>query len=381
MRESILATLTPDMQLYKIQDGLLESVPLPGPFKPLLPGSGFYWLAVAQASLPAGLPELQQLAQQLGGAPLLDLHVTDLQSMQHPSNYDYTSVYDLVIFRRLQWVGKVGTEPVAAANIFQQIATQAVSFVVYDQLLISVHPDGCEVARGMLSRFQDNETTLVNSVSGVRGLPSPNRFRFPSNSADLMLRMIDAMVDAYLAIRKDLTAGLEVWLSELLKPNPKVRDWTGLMAARNELQALEDICDEQHEALREWLASYAQPNAPGTGTEAHDTVVARARDLIEHIQRVVQHVRRLEASAETSVQIYFGAQSHRANNIMKTLTALTAVFLPLNLITGFFGMNFEFLPLIHQPSGLWWAMGFMTLVAIVLVVVFWRKRYLARSTR
>jgi Mg2+ and Co2+ transporter CorA len=96
---------------------------------------------------------------------------------------------------------------------------------------------------------------------------------------------------------------------------------------------------------------------------------------------VSQHVRRLESSAETGVQIYFGAQSHRTNNIMRTLTALTAVFLPLNLITGFFGMNFEFLPLIHQPEGLWWAVAAMVIVAVILVLVFWRKRYLARSTR
>jgi magnesium transporter len=370
-----------DMQLYKIQDGLLESVSLLAPAKPLSPGTGFYWLAVAQASLPTALPELQHLAQQLGGAPLLDLHVTDLQSIQHPSHYDYTSVYDMVIFRRLQRVEKAAAEPVTPTHIYQRIATQAVSFIVYDHLLISVHPLGCDIAKGMVSRFQDNDAALVPAGAGARDLQSPNRFRFPSNSADLMLRMIDAMVDAYLAIRKDLTAGLEVWLSELLKPNPKIRDWTGLMVARNELKALEDICEEQLDALREWLASYAQPNAPGIGTEAHDTVVARGRDLIEHIQRVVQHVGRLEASAETSVQIYFGAQSHRTNNIMKTLTALTAVFLPLNLITGFFGMNFEFLPLIHQPDGLWWAVAIMTLVAVTLVVIFWRKQYLARSTR
>jgi Mg2+ and Co2+ transporter CorA len=55
--------------------------------------------------------------------------------------------------------------------------------------------------------------------------------------------------------------------------------------------------------------------------------------------------------------------------------------LPLNLVTGFFGMNFEFLPLIHQQRGLWWAIGFMLVVAVSLVLFFWRKRYLTRSSR
>jgi magnesium transporter len=96
---------------------------------------------------------------------------------------------------------------------------------------------------------------------------------------------------------------------------------------------------------------------------------------------VVTHVRRLEQSAETAVQMHFSVQGSRTNDIMRTLTVLTAIFLPLNLITGFFGMNFESLPLIHQQTGLWWALGTMVVVAAALSVFFWRKRYLARSPR
>jgi Mg2+ and Co2+ transporter CorA len=66
---------------------------------------------------------------------------------------------------------------------------------------------------------------------------------------------------------------------------------------------------------------------------------------------------------------------------MRTLTVLTAIFLPMNFFTGFFGMNFEFLPLIHQQRGLWWAIGLMLALALVLLLVFWRKRYLTRSSR
>ncbi len=51
--------------------------------------------------------------------------------------------------------------------------------------------------------------------------------------------------------------------------------------------------------------------------------------------------------------MHFSAQSHRTNNIMRTLTVLTAIFLPLNLVTGFFGMNFDRLPLIHSSRGFW----------------------------
>ena len=63
---------------------------------------------------------------------------------------------------------------------------------------------------------------------------------------------------------------------------------------------------------------------------------------------------------------------------MRTLTVLTAIFMPLNLVTGFFGMNFEALPLIHSARGFWWAFGLMLVLGVGASWYFWRKRYLGR---
>jgi len=66
---------------------------------------------------------------------------------------------------------------------------------------------------------------------------------------------------------------------------------------------------------------------------------------------------------------------------VRTLTVLTAIFLPLNLITGFFGMNFESLPLIHSGAGFWIAFFSMLAVGAGLALFFWRKRYLGTQGR
>jgi len=94
---------------------------------------------------------------------------------------------------------------------------------------------------------------------------------------------------------------------------------------------------------------------------------------------VLTHVRRLESMAENAVQMHFSAQSHRTNEIMRTLTVLTAIFLPLNLVTGFFGMNFEGLPLIHSARGFWIIFSVMLVLGLGLSWFFWRKRYLGRT--
>ena len=146
---------------------------------------------------------------------------------------------------------------------------------------------------------------------------------------------------------------------------------------------LDEVCDDQHAAIQDWIE--ALKNWPEAGTPQNqreqDLLQVRSRDVLEHIERVVHHVRRLEQSAETAVQMHFNAQSHRTNQIMRTLTVLTAIFLPLNLIAGIFGMNFEFMPLLHQSGGFWITLSFMALTALNLVVFFWRKRYLESSRR
>jgi magnesium transporter len=156
-----------------------------------------------------------------------------------------------------------------------------------------------------------------------------------------------------------------------------------LLDARISLHHLDEICEDQRAAIQDWIEALAawEPGEYIDGQRGLELLKVRSRDVLEHIERVVHHVRRLEQNAETAVQMHFSAQSNRTNDIMRTLTALTAIFLPLNLIAGIFGMNFEFIPLLHQKSGFWWAMGGMLTIAAALGVVFWRKRYLARTGR
>jgi hypothetical protein len=66
-----------------------------------LPEQGFLWLAFSRSHFEQHLPAIQASLQQLTGQSLVDLHVSDLLNGQLPSRYDFTSHYDLLVFRRL----------------------------------------------------------------------------------------------------------------------------------------------------------------------------------------------------------------------------------------------------------------------------------------
>ncbi len=344
----------------------------------------FVWISCTRGEFESTLDPIQTTLQQLTGVQLLDLHISDLRNQHLPSRYDFTSEYDLLVFRRLA-TSPPNSDPVLPnqANgpnrpfggppILRRIDTSPVGFAVFDQVLLTVHPQDCFVRDVYASK-------LTNAVAQEQRPPS---HRLATSPADLMLRIVNLMVDGFLELRRELTHQLDHWQTELLNPKSRFNNWGALLQARLSLHQLDEICEDQRAAIQDWieaLKAWPEEDAVASRRE-RELLQVRSRDVLEHIERVVHHVRRLEQSAEAAIQMHFSAQSHRTNEIMRTLTVLTAIFLPLNLIAGIFGMNFEFIPLVHRSTGFWWAVGGMGLTAITLVVVFWRKRYLARASR
>ncbi|MEO8081746.1 MAG: magnesium transporter CorA family protein, partial [Caldimonas sp.] len=234
---------------------------------------------------------------------------------------------------------------------------------------LTVHPIDCLVREFFAARLQ-NQTNTVESRFGAR---------MPTSPADLMLRMVNHMVDSYLELRRLLSRQLDELQQEVF--GRRRANWRLLLEARNALHVLEDTCEDQRAAITEWvdaLEEWPEEKDHALRREREQLRV-RSRDVLEHIERVLSHVRRLGASSETAVQMHFSEQSNRTNDIMRALTVLTAIFLPLNLVTGFFGMNFEGLPLVHSARGFWIVFFVMLGLGLGTSYFFWRKRYLGKS--
>ncbi len=345
-----------------------------------LPTQGFVWMAFSRREFELLQVQLQKSVVDWLGVSLHELHVQDLLNNQLPSHYDYTADYDLLVFRRLAR-GRTETDLAkpgvilhqentqSGPGILRKIDTSPVAFLWLDRLVITVHPVDCAV----LSHFAARLLTAASLA------PAQAAHRLPANPADLVLRMVSHVVDAYLDLRRELTRQLDHWQTRLLDPHAHFNDWSALLNARLSLHYLEEVCEDQRAAIQDWIAALESwPEDVLYPATSLDMLKVRSRDVLEHIERVVHHVGRLEQSAETAVQMHFNVQINRTNEVMRTLTVLTAIFLPLNLITGYFGMNFENFPALHAEGGVRWTEVLMIVVALTLAWIFWRRRYIGR---
>jgi len=339
----------------------------------LVPANGFLWIDATHDEVAAGPEAWRDAVARVTGTQIYDLHLTDVVNLHHPSYFDSTQQYELVVFRKLALASNG-----AAANgddidakrkippALQKLATIPVSFILMERVLITVRAKSSRTIEAARSRLHDYRRSAGGTAHGSRPSSSPQ---------ELMLRLVNAMVDQYLELRQPLTAQLDRWQRALLNPRRPFNDWMALLDARNELHKLDHLCEEQHDALQE-LRDHLIDTYGDENSRAKDLLLVRINDVMEHITRVLTHARRLESSLESAVQIHFASVSHRTSEIMRTLTVITALFMPLTLITGIFGMNFNEIPLLKHPEGFWITMASMVVIVVVLLFFFRRKRYL-----
>lgn len=322
-----------------------------------LPEAGFLWIDVHTGTGRQWAED----ARRLTGVEIFEEHLLDTENFAHPSFYDSTADYEMIVMRAL------GPPPAPTVPARIRIQTRPAVFFVLPRCLVTIRP-------------ADN--TLVPQVRDRILSAARYNQRIPAMPEELMLRLLSGLVDRYLELRQPLTAQLETWQRNLLNPRRPFKDWTTLLEARMELRKLQHLSEEQLDAIQEWRDERLEHNEPADGSGSalppiNDTLSVRATDLVEHIQRVLTHARGLESSIDSAVQLHFSATAFRTAEIMRVLTVLTAIFMPLTLITGIFGMNFGSMPLIHTERGFWLTLGAMGLIGMVMLAVFTARRYVA----
>lgn len=391
--------------------------------------ASFVWADFATDEVTQAPSAWRDSLAALTGAPILDLHLADATNGAHPSFFDTTNAYDMVIFRKLTFetsrlfaeaeaeasstntgtnadrapppTGATGPAPPAAAMpattkasrkhppgflpALARIDTQPVTFFVFDSVLVTVRPSPSRTIDQVRQRLLDTCGTPRSAAARTNGGTGLlHGVRPPTRPEDLMLRLLNAMVDRYLDLRAPLTRQLDRWQRALLSTRRSFSSWEGLLDARIQLRRLEHLSEEQRDALQEFRDSLldnqysAGTDTAPTSASRDEVLLVRLTDLMEHILRVLAHARRLEDSIESAVQIHFSAVAHRTNRTMRALTIITALFMPLTLITGVFGMNFARMPWLQEANGFWWAIALMAAVVAATGGIWALARWLDR---
>jgi len=97
------------------------------------------------------------------------------------------------------------------------------------------------------------------------------------------------------------------------------------------------------------------------------------RDVYDHTVQALEIVESLRETATSVMEIYLSVQNQHLNEVMKVLTVMATLFIPLTFIASIYGMNFEVMPELRWRYGYAWALGLMALTAAGLVT-FFKKR-------
>jgi len=96
-------------------------------------------------------------------------------------------------------------------------------------------------------------------------------------------------------------------------------------------------------------------------------------DVHDHMEYILTSIEMFAGVSENLINYSFNMSSHEMNEVMRTLTVATVLFVPLTLLTGYFGMNFDFMWSIHGRSDLFFWEIAIPMMTVIITVFFWAE--------
>ncbi|NAR98547.1 magnesium transporter CorA family protein [Acinetobacter haemolyticus] len=339
----------------------------------------FIWVDSLRQDLVNHSETWQNNIYEQTGIVLNEFHMRDLLNIEHPCAFDTVEEYDLLVFRKLISADDQIYENDPVLDVHESVfglATTPMSFILTPRILVSVREQGNMAVENYVQRLQMVMERAILEQNKPRKLPS--------TPADLCLRLLNSMIDGYLNLRTPLTRRVEYWQQQLLQGNRRFKQWHQLFHEDMAFQQIENLCEEQIETLQEFRDELVDNYHHVVGERKYktqDILLVRLNDLMSHIERVQKHTLRLRNAIQSAIDLHFSATANQTNENMRILAIITAVFAPLTLLTGIYGMNFEFIPGLKSPVGFWIMLGVMLMTTILLLYYFYQQHLVGRGER
>jgi len=278
---------------------------------------------------------LETLGKQFSLHPLLleDVANTD----QRPKLDDYEEYLFLVI-------------KMLSLTERKEIAVEQVSLVLGRNYVLSFQENGTDVFQPVRERLRGGKGRLRQAESDY-----------------LLYALVDAIVDQYFAVLELMGERLEA-VQQAVVDDPKPETLNDIHALKRQLLFLRRAVWPLRDVMNNLSRSDCR--------FLHDPTKVFFRDVYDHVVQIVDTIETLREMVSASLDIYLSSVSYRLNAVMRVLTVITTIFMPLSFIASIYGMNFEYMPELRSPWGYPLVLGVMAAVGVGMLVLFRKKRWL-----
>lgn len=266
------------------------------------------------------------------------LAIADAQRDRHPPKLEAFEDYSFLLLKEL-----------AAESVDIDLVTTQLAIFVGQRFMVTRHSGASSAADKLFKQVSDKPAVFANGQGA------------------LAIRLCRAVVDRYLKTLLTLEPRLEQLEREIIE-DPNDTMLVELLNYKTELKKFRRVFI-YHQQIFQELRSH---NFPGLGDEIGHEIT----DVYEHQERAGSLASLYYELASDMAEGYISVASHHLNQIMKVLTVVMAIFVPLSFLAGIYGMNFENMPELNSPSGYFILLGIMGAIALALLIMFRKKRWL-----
>ncbi|HEV8065217.1 MAG TPA: magnesium transporter CorA family protein, partial [Acidimicrobiales bacterium] len=227
----------------------------------------------------------------------------------------------------------------------------------------------CLFAEKYLVTVRDGASSMTMDL--VRQRAALWRHHMQASTVMLLYRIADALIDGYFPMMARFDDAIDE-LEEDILASPTDAQVGTLFKMKRQLVSLRKLVTPERDMFASMLAG--SDDFPGMTPDAERYF----RDLYDHLIRLSDLVDSYRDLLTSAVDTHLSTVSNKLNDVMKQLTILATVFLPLSFITGFFGQNFEWLTshLGGLPVFLIFGIGTEVLAVLLLLYIFWTRGWL-----
>ncbi|MEQ8324335.1 MAG: magnesium/cobalt transporter CorA [Vicingaceae bacterium] len=282
------------------------------------------------------IPTIEAIGNQFSLHPLL---LEDVLNTRHRPKTEEFEEYMFVVLKML------GVSEDRATVVSEQV-----SFVLGPKFLISFQEEEGDI-------FDDFRKRLSSGQAQARGLGSDY----------LLYRLIDTVVDNYFVVVEHISDDV-LQLEEVVLDNPDQHVLQGIQLAKKKLiQARKSIGP-----LREAISILEKDG----GKLIAKKTTRHLRDVYEHVIQVNENIENQRDMVSTLMDLYMSGMSNKMNQVMKVLTIISTIFIPMTFIAGIYGMNFENMPELHWQNGYFYSLAAMLVILIGMLFYFKHKDWL-----